>query len=247
MGTMGRLDLLQITLIVRDLPATERAFEDTLGLEVCFRDPGVDLWGLENVVLPMGTTFIEILAPTRENTPGGRHLDRQGGDGGYMVILQTHDLEPWRERIDALGLRVAFEMKTEAPADGDSWEGIHLHPGDTGGMMISFDDPQPSTSWAGAGPDWREHVRQGVVDGLVAIALRSPDPAKLAARWAEVLDREAVPDGDVWRLSLDQGAVEFVAAKASEVEGLARIDLRATDRARAGETFPLAGVDFRLV
>ena len=62
-----------------------------------------------------------------------------------------------------------------------------------------------------------------------------------------MLDREAVPDGDVWRLSLDQGAVEFVAAKASEVEGLARIDLRATDRARAGETFPLAGVDFRLV
>ena len=94
MSGTGRLDLLQITLIVRDLPAAEKAFHDALGLEVAFRDPGVDLWGLENVVLPMGTTFIEILAPTREDTPGGRHLDRQGGDGGYMVILQTRDLAP---------------------------------------------------------------------------------------------------------------------------------------------------------
>ncbi|MEM9177528.1 MAG: VOC family protein, partial [Myxococcota bacterium] len=176
MATTGRLELLQITLIVRDLPAAEAAFHEALGLEVAFRDPGVDLWGLENVVLPMGTTFIEILAPTRSDTPGSRHLDRQGGDGGYMVILQTHDLAPWRERIESLGLRVAFELKTETPAEGDTWEGIHLHPGDTGGLMISLDNPQPASTWAGAGPDWRAHVRQDVVDGLVAITLRSLDP-----------------------------------------------------------------------
>lgn len=250
MATTGRLDLLQITLVVRDMPATEKAFHAALGLEVAFRDPSVDLWGLENVVLPMGTTFIEILSPTRDNTPGGRHLDRQGGDGGYMVILQTPDLAPWRERIDALGLRVAFEMKTEEPADGDSWEGIHLHPNDTGGMMISFDNPQPTTSWAGAGPDWREHIRQDVVDGLVAITLRSPEPDKLASRWGEVLDREVVvggASGDASRIELDQGAVEFIATRAGELEGLARVDLHATDRARAGQTIPLAGVEFRLV
>jgi len=214
MAGTGRLDLLQITLVVRDMPATELAFHEALGLEVAFRDPSVDLWGLENVVLPMGTTFIEILAPTRENTPGGRHLDRQGGDGGYMVILQTPDVAPWRERIDALGLRVAFEMKTEEPADGDSWEGIHLHPNDTGGMMISFDNPQPTTSWAGAGPDWRDHIRQDVVDGLVAITLRSPDPGKLAARWGEVLDREVrieqLPEqpGDVKQTWADPTRIE---------------------------------------
>jgi len=247
MSGTGRLDLLQITLIVRDLPAAEKAFHDALGLEVAFRDPGVDLWGLENVVLPMGTTFIEILAPTREDTPGGRHLDRQGGDGGYMVILQTRDLAPWRARIDSLGLRVAFELKVDEPSDGDSWEGIHLHPNDTGGMMISFDDPRPPTSWAGAGPAWRDFVRQDVVDGLVSIALRSADPEKLAARWGEVLDREVVREGGAARIALDQGTVEFVAAVDGEPDGLARVDLRASDRARAGQTLPLCGVDFRLV
>ena len=247
MGATGHLDLLQITLIVRDLPATEKAFQEALGLEVAFRDPGVDLWGLENVVLPMGRTFIEILAPTRENTPGGRHLDRHGGDGGYMVILQTHDVAPWRARIEELGIRIAFELKTEEPAEGDSWEGIHLHPSDTGGMMISFDNPQPITSWAGAGPDWREYVRQDVVDGLVSITLRSPDPERLAARWGEVLDRVVVSERGVDRIDLDQGFLEFEATREGELEGLARIDLHATDRARVGETIPLGGVDFRLV
>ncbi len=247
MSATGRLELLQITLIVRDLPAAEKAFHERLGLEVAFRDPGVDLWGLENVVLPMGRTFIEILAPTREDTPGGRHLERQGGDGGYMVILQTHDVGPWRARVEKLGVRIAIDLVTEEPADGDSWEGVHLHPSDTGGMMISFDNPQPMDSWAGAGPDWREYVRQDVVDGLVSITLRSPEPEKLAARWGDVLDRVVVSERGVDRIDLDRGFIEFEAAQAGELEGLARIDLHATDRTRAGETIALGGVDFRLV
>ena len=184
MRTTGRLDLLQITLVVRDLAATEAAFAEALGLEVAFRDPSVDLWGLENIVLPMGTTFIEILSPKRADTPGGRHLDRQGGDGGYMVILQTRDLTPWRERIKALGLRVAFEDTTKDEEHGQNWSGIHLHPRDTGGMMISLDQPDPPDSWVGAGPVWREHICQDVVDGLAGIELRSPDPGALARRCA---------------------------------------------------------------
>lgn len=242
-----RLDLLQITLIVRDLEATERAFREALGLEVAFRDPGVDLWGLENIVLPMGTTFIEILAPTRAGTPGGRHLDRQGGDGGYMVILQTRDLAPWRRRIEALGLRVAFEMETQEPADGDAWAGIHLHPGDTGGMMISLDCPSPPESWAGAGPRWREHVRQDVVDGLVGIALRSDDPERLARRWGQVLDRAVQTEDGALRIELDRGWIDFVAGRGDEVEGLAAVTLHASDRRRAGETLRLGGVAFRLI
>ena len=85
------LELLQITLIVADLARAEADFARDLGLRVAFRDPSVATWGLENSVLPMGRSFFEILSPTRPDTPGGRHIARQG-DGGYMVILQTRDL-----------------------------------------------------------------------------------------------------------------------------------------------------------
>ena len=242
----GRLDLLQITLVVEDLVETEEAFVKALGLEVAFRDPSVDLWGLENIVLPMGTTFIEILSPKRADTPGGRHLARQGGDGGYMVILQTRDLAPWRERIGELDLRIAFEANTRDEEHGQHWAGIHLHPRDTGGMMISLDCPDPPDSWAGAGPKWRDHIRQDVVRGLLGIELKSPDPERLAARWAEVLKRSVDREGEKLRVALDQGVVEFVACGQDEIEGLSAITLEASDRGRVGEKMKLGGVEFQL-
>jgi hypothetical protein len=243
MNDLGRLDLLQITLVVENLEETEVAFEKALGLRVAFRDPSVDLWGLENIVLPMGTTFIEILSPKRADTPGGRHLARQGGDGGYMVILQTRDLAPWRKQIDTAQVRIAFEAETRDEEHGQDWSGIHLHPGDTGGMMISLDRPDPPDSWAGAGPHWREHICQDVVDGLVGIELRSEDPDRLAGRWSEVLGRPIDPQG---RIQLDQGWIAFRSTAEGKVEGLSAIELHSVDRGRVGEVMKLGGVDIRL-
>ncbi len=250
------LALLQITLIVRDLARAERAFAEQLGLRVAFRDPSVATWGLENVVLPMGSTFFEILAPTRPDTPGGRQLARQG-DGGYMVILQTRDLAAHRARVQALGVRIVLDQETRGRADGQDWAGIHLHPADTGGLMISFDEPDPPDSWVGAGPRWRDFVSQTVVTGLVGITLRSPDPDRLARRWAEVLERQleasvpgagAVKGAPSARIALDRGELAFRALAADERhEGLAEVRLTARDPRRRGERLALAGVWIELV
>lgn len=239
------LRLLQVTLIVRDLESTLREFEEALGLRVAFRDPGVASWGLENAVLPLGSTFIELLSPTRPDTPGGRHLERQGGDGGYMVILQVDRLDAWRAPLAEAGVRIVFEAET-ADTDavhGASWAGFHLHPGDTGGMMISLDRPDPPDSWAGAGPDWRDFVVQDVVDHLEGIELRSAEPDRLASRWAGLLGRDLGPGR---RLTLDRGAIAFTSAAADESEGLAAVHLHASDRSRVGQRLLLGGVPFVL-
>ena len=235
--------LLQITLIVEDLPSTESRFRDVLGLEVAFRDPGVAQWGLENAVLPLGTTFIELLSPTSADAPGARHLARQGGDGGYMVILQVDALDPWRAPLGEAGVRIAWEGETSGTVHGADWAGFHLHPRDTGGLMISLDRPDPPDSWAGAGPDWRDFVRQDVVDGLVAIELESLDPERLGDRWAQVLGRERDGEG---RLVLDAGSIGFRSSEAGR-EGLAAVRLRAVDRARAGADVTLGGTRFEFV
>lgn len=246
------LSLLQITLVVRDLAATEADFARVLGLRVAFRDPSVARWGLENVVLAMGTTFIEILAPTRPDTPGGRHLARQG-EGGYMVILATRALSQHRARVRALSIRIVLDEETRGSADGQDWAGIHLHPADTGGLMISFDEPDPPDSWVGAGPHWREFVSNDVVCGLVGIELRSAEPERLARHWADVLGRALVRGGAatsdvVARIALDRGEIAFRALRAGESsEGLGGIRLTARDPARRGETFVLGGVRVELV
>ncbi len=39
--------------------------------------------------MPVGKNFLEVVAPIREGTAGGRDLKRRGGDGVYMVITQV--------------------------------------------------------------------------------------------------------------------------------------------------------------
>ena len=45
---------------------------DILGVERCYVDPGVGAFGLENTLLPIGRNFLEVVAPVREGTAGGR-------------------------------------------------------------------------------------------------------------------------------------------------------------------------------
>ena len=46
-----------------------------LDLEVGFRDPGVELFGLRNAVIPVGDTFLEVVSPIKEGTTAGRLLE----------------------------------------------------------------------------------------------------------------------------------------------------------------------------
>ena len=88
------LRIRQIALIARELAPVVDDIRDVFGLEVAYRDPQVAAFGLESAVFPVGNQFLEVVAPTREGTPGGRYLDRRNGDGGYMVICQCDDQAP---------------------------------------------------------------------------------------------------------------------------------------------------------
>jgi hypothetical protein len=226
--------LRQGVLVAEDLDAAVATLRDTFALGEPYPDPGVAVFGLRNAVLPVGNDFLEIVSPVRDDAPAARYRARQGGDGGYMVMLQSEDLAADRRRLDGLGVRIVWAGELEDIA------GLHLHPKDTGGALLSLDQPQPPESWRWAGPGWEERSCTEVVRGLAAAELAGPDPDRLAARWAEVLGRPE-RDGEI---PLERGSLRFVPGSAERLVGL---DLHASEPGRTGEEHDLLGVRIRLV
>lgn len=229
-----RIRLRQIVMVAADLAAAEQRVEQQLGVELCYRDPGVAAFGLRNALFPIGDKLLEIVSPTKPGTTAGRLLDKRGGDGGYMVILEVDDLEPLRRRFDEVGARVVYE------AVGEGIVGLHLHPADVGGAILSIDRADTWGEWPWAGPTWRQHVRDDVVTEVVAVEIDAADPAAMAARWGEVLGRAVVDHA----IALDEGEIRFVSA-GERGEGVAGFELRVADQARAG-LVEICGCSFRL-
>ncbi len=263
------LRLRQLALVAHDLAPVEDALAAALGVEACFRDPGVAEFGLRNVLFPIGDTFLEVVSPTEQGTTAGRLLERRGGDCGYMVLVQTDDLTGARDRIERAGARIVYT------AQGAAICGLHLHPRDLGGAIVSVDEARPTCNWEWAGPHWRDHVRTDTVSTIRAVEISAADPTAMAARWAEVLGGElrhdqrisspsgpqrttvpaeagANPAGTVGaaigvELCFGRGEVRFVPLVGGGTEGVSGVDVVAADPQRAGEQHVICGTTIRFV
>jgi len=226
------LRLRQIALVARTLDPVEQQLTSVLATEVCFRDPGVGKYGLHNALWALGGTFLEVVAPLQDNTAAGRYLDRRGGDGGYMYIVDCDDPDTRRAQLEALGVRVVEHVRA---GDAALWsEAIHLHPKDNGGCLLSIDchsggtDTMGGYRWAGA--DWQSKARRDVV--ISGAVMQCEDPAATAERWARLLGRPAVASADTsYDLQLDNAVARFVPLADDRGEGLARVLLSCAEPA----------------
>jgi hypothetical protein len=217
--------LRQVALVARDLDSVVADLCAVLGVEVAYRDPGVGEFGLRNAVMAIGDTFLEVVSPAVEGTAAGRYLDRRGGDGGYMVILQCDALETDRRRIAELGIRVVWQV------DLPDMRGTHLHPADVGGAILSLDWANPPSSWRWAGPAWESTVRRDRVTAITAVEIQAADPIALAERWGDVLARPVEERGRLDRpvITLDSGEIRFSPLTGSQGEGISRVEFAAVD------------------
>ncbi|NRF71351.1 VOC family protein [Aquincola sp. S2] len=211
------LRIRQAVLVARDFDAAVEALRATLPLAEPFNDPEVAQFGLRNGVMALGDTFVEVISPVQDGTAAGRHLERIGGDGGYMVMFQLDDIAAARARIRRLGLRVVYELDREGDTD------IHLHPADVPGAIVALDRMDHPASWRWAGPAWVAKAPAQIGPGHVTGAtLTAREPTKLASTWAAALGAEAQGD----RIALDGGELRFVPGErdgisAFHLEGLA--------------------------
>ena len=225
------IQLRQICLVARELEPVIDDLTAILGINRCYVDPGVGVFGLENTLMPIGKNFLEVVAPVAENTAGGRYLDRRHGDGGYMVITQADSAETQaRVRQNALdhGVRVAHERVR------DDWNLCQLHPGDMKAAFLEIESDQYNDfegSWHPVGgTGWEDKVKQDVTIDWTGVELQSPDPVGLAELWGNVAGLPVARDGAELNMAFNNATVRFVAESDGRGPGLSGIDIKVADR-----------------
>jgi len=250
------LRLRQVCLLAHELDPVIAQLKAVFSLEVCYIDPAVGEFGLENSLLPVGNQFLEVVVPTQEGTAGGRYLERRGGDGGYMVITQCADRAERDARIAELEVPIAHTM------DYGDFHGLQLHPRFTGGAFFEIDwnagGDDPDGPWHPAGPDWQKARRTDVVSAITAVELQSSNPEALAKHWGKIAGIELRAGEFGPEMPFSNAAVRFVEATDGRGEGLGGVDLAAKDAAKAkarakdlgctidGDTITVCGTRFRL-
>ncbi len=212
--------LRQICLVARSLDPVVDDIASIMGLDVCYRDPNVGKYGLENALLPVGTTLLEVIAPLEAGTAAGRFLDKANGRGGYMAIFSCADPQERQANAERLGVRVAHVI------DHPPYYGVQLHPRDCRAAFIEFNHVAGSDDIAGpyppAGPDWQRSIRDDVTQALMCVDMTSPDPAGLARHWGEILGvGPQASAGGLSEIVLTNATLRFVVGPVEALSGLA--------------------------
>lgn len=130
----GALD--HVGVAVCDLEAAISLYEGTFGMEMVHRET-VDEQGVEAVLLDVGDSHVELLAPTGPETPVGRFMQSRGG-GLHHVAYRVSDIDATLAGLRERNVRLI---------DAEPRVGIRhsrvafLHPRATGGVLTEIVEP----------------------------------------------------------------------------------------------------------
>jgi len=91
-----------IGLAVTDLDASIALYEQVFGVAIEHRERS-ESEGIEAATFHVGDVQIELMEPTREDSPVGRFIARRG-EGVHHIAYQVYDVGAALSRIQAAGL-----------------------------------------------------------------------------------------------------------------------------------------------
>ena len=165
--------LRQIAMMVNDLPESIDLYGRILGMEAS-RVGELPQFGLKNAVLPAGNgTFVELLAPSDQDSAGARFLQRRG-EAPYLMIFETREYDRLIPHLRDLGVRITGETQH------DGTRSAFLHPASCNGVFLEIIEVTDSDNpWPAAGPDWEasDHLPRTVQLRQMAVIVNDLDDA----------------------------------------------------------------------
>lgn len=133
MAEVKLLNLDHVAIAVHDLDAAVEAHRRRYGVEPLYREV-VESQGVEEAMIPVGGSFIQLLQPLADDTPVGRFLARHG-EGLHHVAYAVADIEAALEHLRSVGAKLV----DETPRIGGRGARIaFVHPADMAGTLVEL-------------------------------------------------------------------------------------------------------------
>ena len=122
-----------VAIAVNDLEAAIAYYGSTFGAEVEHREV-VESDGVEEALLKVAESYIQLLTPTRDDSPVAKYLERKG-EGLHHIGYRVDDCAAALEAVKASGGRVI----DEAPRPGSRGTTVaFVHPKAAFGTLIEL-------------------------------------------------------------------------------------------------------------
>lgn len=130
---MKLLNLDHVAIAVNDLDASIEAYARRYQVEPLYREV-VEAQGVEEAMIPVGGSFIQLLTPISADSPVGKFLDKNG-EGLHHVAYAVTNIEAALSHLKSEGARLV----DETPRLGGRGARIaFVHPSDLGGTLIEL-------------------------------------------------------------------------------------------------------------
>ena len=130
---MFAYNLDHVAIAVHDLDATLEQYRLLFGVEPLYRETVADQ-GVEEAMVAVGGSFIQLIRPLSADTPVGRFLERRG-EGLHHLALAVADIEAALAHLRSEGARLIDEK----PRPGGRGARIaFVHPETVAGTLVEL-------------------------------------------------------------------------------------------------------------
>ena len=127
------VDIDHVGIAVDDLEGSVERYRRSLGVEPSHRER-VEDQGVEEVLFPAGTSFIQLLGSLGADTPVGRFLATRG-PGVHHVAYRVDDVAASLDRLRGQGVRLVDEVPRRGSRDTLI---AFVHPKEMGGVLVEL-------------------------------------------------------------------------------------------------------------
>ncbi len=127
------VEIDHVAIAVRDLDAAIAYYRDTYGVDVEHREV-VERDGVEEALLKVAESYVQLLTPTRDDSPVAKYLDKRG-EGLHHVGYRVASCADALARVKAQGHQVI----DDAPRPGSRGTTVaFVHPKTAFGTLVEL-------------------------------------------------------------------------------------------------------------